>query len=198
MPYLSVTSSSLITRKLKNSYVLFSPFLWLVRILSSQHMQKCNYTHESNPIEHIWDEMGRAIASMDNPPQNLGELHQALLNEWAEIIVERLQRLVASMPRRLAAIIAARGENTRYRSSIHKTTPTCSSKQNNQVCWTRFTTITIQWHSGMFMYPISSILLNVITNLPKYTLNKIVHTIYKSCQPGAYVTNAKRLLTKSF
>ena len=27
-----------------------------------------------NPIEHIWDELGCAITSMDNPPQNLGEL----------------------------------------------------------------------------------------------------------------------------
>ena len=51
---------------------------------------------------------------MDNPPQILGELRQALLDKWAEIPVERLQRLVASMSRRLAAIIAARGGNIRY------------------------------------------------------------------------------------
>ena len=52
--------------------------------------------------------------SMDNPPQNLDELRQTLLDKWAQIPVQRLQRLVASMPRRLAAIIAARGGNTRY------------------------------------------------------------------------------------
>ena len=78
---------------------------------------------DCNPIEHLWDELGRAISSMDNPPQNLDELRQALLDKWAQIPVQRLQRLVASMPRRLAAIIAARGGNTRYWPGTHKTRP---------------------------------------------------------------------------
>ena len=78
---------------------------------------------DCNPIEHLWDELGRAISSMDNPPQNLDELRQALLDKWAQIPVQRLQRLVGSMPRRLAAIIAARGGNTRYWPGTHKTRP---------------------------------------------------------------------------
>ena len=40
---------------------------------------------DCNPIEHLWDELGRAISSMDNPPQNLDELRQALLDKWAQI-----------------------------------------------------------------------------------------------------------------
>ena len=43
---------------------------------------------DCNPIEHIWDELGSAIPSMDNPPQNLGELRQALQDKWAEIPLE--------------------------------------------------------------------------------------------------------------
>ena len=78
---------------------------------------------DCNPIEHLWDELGRAISSMGNPPQNLDELRQALLDKWAQIPVQRLQRLVASMPRRLAAIIAARSGNTRYWPVTHKTRP---------------------------------------------------------------------------
>ena len=78
---------------------------------------------DCSPIEHLWDELGRAISSMDNPPQNLDELRQALLDKWAQIPVQRLQRLVASMPRRLAAIIAARGGNTRYWPGTHKSRP---------------------------------------------------------------------------
>ena len=78
---------------------------------------------DCNPIEHLWDELGRAISSMDNPPQNVDELRQALLDKWVQIPVQRLQRLVASMPRRLAAIIAARGGNTRYWPGTHKTRP---------------------------------------------------------------------------
>ena len=53
---------------------------------------------DCNPIEHLWDELGRAISSMENPPQNLDELRQALLDKWAQIPVQRLQRLVASIP----------------------------------------------------------------------------------------------------
>ena len=49
----------------------------------------------------------------------------------------------------------------------------------NQVCLTRFTTITIQWHLGMLMQPISHLSINATTNLPKYTLNKIMHTIHR-------------------
>ena len=78
---------------------------------------------DCNPIEHLWDELGRSISSMDNPSQNLDELRQALLDKWAQIPVQRLQRLVASMPRRLAAIIAARGGNTRYWHGTRKTRP---------------------------------------------------------------------------
>ena len=47
----------------------------------------------------------------------------ALLDKWAQIRVQRLQCHVASMPRRLAAIIAARGGNTRYWPGTHKTRP---------------------------------------------------------------------------
>ena len=73
---------------------------------------------DCNPIEHLWDELGRAISSMDNPPQNLDELRQALLDKWAQIPVQRLQHLVASMPRRLAAIIAARSGKAASRKKI--------------------------------------------------------------------------------
>ena len=78
---------------------------------------------------------------MDNPPQNLGELRQAMQNEWAEIPVERLQYLlptylpVANMPQRLAAIINSRGKNTQYWAYIHNTTPTGSIMQKIKFVW---------------------------------------------------------------
>ena len=92
-------------------------------------MKQPAWSPDSKSTKHIWDELGHAITSIDNPPQNLGELHQALLDRWAEIPVEHLQRLVASMPRRLEAIIVSRGGNTWYSSGIHKTTPTASIMQ---------------------------------------------------------------------
>ena len=69
---------------------------------------------------------------MDNPTQNRGELRQALLDKWAEIRVECLQRFVASMPRRLVAIIAARSGIVRYWTGIHKTRPTGSIMQKKK------------------------------------------------------------------
>ena len=43
-------------------------------------MEQPTRSPDCNPIEHLWDELGRAISSMDNPPQNLDELCQALLD----------------------------------------------------------------------------------------------------------------------
>ena len=97
-------------------------------------LQQSNITKMEQPArsadcthtEYIWDELGHATTSMDNPPQKLGELCQALLAECAEIRVERLQQFVASIPLHLPAIIAARGGDNRCWPSMHKTTPTGS------------------------------------------------------------------------
>ena len=64
------------------------------------------------------------------PPQNFCKLRQALLAKLPEIPAERLQYFVASMPRCLVAIIAARGDNAPNRPTIHKTTPTGCIMQN--------------------------------------------------------------------
>ena len=36
-----------------------------------------------NPIEHVWDGLGRAIAQHNPPLNNLQELKTALLEEWS-------------------------------------------------------------------------------------------------------------------
>ena len=67
-----------------------------------------------NPIEHLWSDMSRELLTMDNPPQTLPQLRQALLDIWQNITVPRMQKLVESMPRRVQAVIDARGGPTRY------------------------------------------------------------------------------------
>lgn len=69
---------------------------------------------DCNPIEHLWDELGRAVRSRQNAPSNLHELRQALIEEWDRIDPDRLTRLVESMPRRLAEVVRSRGGPTRY------------------------------------------------------------------------------------
>ena len=69
---------------------------------------------DMNPIEHAWDALGRAISERDNIPQTLQELAQALTEEWDALPTDNINRLVDSMPRRLNALIRARGGHTRY------------------------------------------------------------------------------------
>ncbi|GFW03208.1 transposable element Tcb2 transposase [Trichonephila clavipes] len=37
---------------------------------------------DMNPIEHVWDALGRRVAGRQPPPQTLQELERALLEEW--------------------------------------------------------------------------------------------------------------------
>ena len=98
-------------------------------------MEQPARTPDCNPIENIWDELGCAITSMDNPSQNLDDLRQALLDKWAEIPVERLNLLVASMPLHLVTIIPVRGWSTRCWPGIHKTTSTGGFMQKVKIVW---------------------------------------------------------------
>ncbi|GFV12729.1 transposable element Tcb2 transposase [Trichonephila clavipes] len=40
---------------------------------------------DMNPIEHVWDALGRRVAGLQPPPQTLQELERALLEEWDKI-----------------------------------------------------------------------------------------------------------------
>lgn len=57
-----------------------------------------------NPLEHIWDILGRRIKKRDLPPQNLRELEAALHEEWQQLPMEQYQRLVRGMRRRLSSM----------------------------------------------------------------------------------------------
>lgn len=67
-----------------------------------------------NPIEHLWDQLGKKIKHALRPPVTLDELSNMLVQEWEQIPQEKIQNLISSMPRRLAACIAARGGHTHY------------------------------------------------------------------------------------
>ena len=69
---------------------------------------------DMNPIEHAWDRMGVIIRDMDNPPTNLAQLRDAVVQARAQIPMDDISHLVASMPNRVAALEAAHGGNTTY------------------------------------------------------------------------------------
>ena len=67
-----------------------------------------------NPIEHLWDELGRRVRRRVNPPESIDQLQRALTDEWNNIPQAFVMRLIGSMRRRCLAVINARGGHTRY------------------------------------------------------------------------------------
>lgn len=67
-----------------------------------------------NPIEHLWDQLGRAVRSRVTDATTLRDLRQLLVDEWNAIPQQRIQRLISSMRRRCQAVAASYGGSTRY------------------------------------------------------------------------------------
>ena len=68
---------------------------------------------DMNPIEHIWDYLGRKVRARGNV-HNLRDLENALIQEWNNIPNVDIRRYVRSMRGRLAACIISGGGHTRY------------------------------------------------------------------------------------
>ncbi|GFW21862.1 transposable element Tcb2 transposase [Trichonephila clavipes] len=69
---------------------------------------------DMNPIEHVWDALGRRVAGPQIPPQTLQELERALLEEWDRIPQLVINSLIDSMPQRCSTLLAVRGNHTPY------------------------------------------------------------------------------------
>jgi transposase len=67
-----------------------------------------------NPIENIWDMLGRRIQALEPPVQNIRQLEAALHREWQQLSQQDIQRLTGGMRRRVEAVIQACGGYTRY------------------------------------------------------------------------------------
>jgi transposase len=69
-----------------------------------------------NPIEHVWDMVGRRVKDRTPAPANLRDLSAAVIQECQEIDQAVIQDLFEGMPRRMEAVIQARGGNIRLMS----------------------------------------------------------------------------------
>ncbi|GFV74140.1 transposable element Tcb2 transposase [Trichonephila clavipes] len=67
------------------------------------------YSPYLNPIEHVWDALGRRISALLQHPENTQQLKQMLIEEWVLLPQEMLHQLVLSMRRRCEATIAVSG-----------------------------------------------------------------------------------------
>lgn len=65
-----------------------------------------------NPIEHLWDELERRVRQHIITSKT--QLKSVLLEEWQNISTDLTQKLVASMPHRLSAVLKSRGYPTKY------------------------------------------------------------------------------------
>jgi transposase len=53
-----------------------------------------------NPIEHIWDMLGRRIQAQEPPVQNICQLETALCREWQQLSQQDIRSLTGGMKRR--------------------------------------------------------------------------------------------------
>jgi transposase len=67
-----------------------------------------------NPIEHLWVHLKRALLKYPTPPKGVHELWERVVKEWNRIPAETCQKLIESMPRRIKAVIRAKGGHTEY------------------------------------------------------------------------------------
>ena len=67
-----------------------------------------------NPIENLWDYLDCQIRKRNPLPHSKNELIRAVQEEWANISLETLHHLILSLPRRVEAIIKARGRHVKY------------------------------------------------------------------------------------
>ncbi|GFV46637.1 transposable element Tcb2 transposase [Trichonephila clavipes] len=67
-----------------------------------------------NPIEHVWDFLGRRLAARTLPPVTIRELRLALQDEWAAMPQQLIDTLILSMGRRCETCLAVRGNHIPY------------------------------------------------------------------------------------
>ena len=87
---------------------------WLTGQEAVQTITWPGMSPDMNPIEHVWDVIGRKINQRNPICQNIDELRTAILQEWQQFPQERLRRLVRSMTRRVTELHNKRDGYTRY------------------------------------------------------------------------------------
>jgi transposase len=67
-----------------------------------------------NPIEHLWSHLKFHLAAYPTAPSSMEELWRRVEAEWEKIPKEECLKLINSMPRRVAALLKAKGGYTKY------------------------------------------------------------------------------------
>ncbi|GFU04448.1 transposable element Tcb2 transposase [Trichonephila clavipes] len=85
--------------------------------LDSEGIQRLVWPAHSpdlNPIENVWDALGRQVAGRNYPPTNKNTLIRALTEEWDKLPQQLLDNVVQSMVRRVECCITLHGGHIPY------------------------------------------------------------------------------------
>ncbi|GFV84736.1 transposable element Tc3 transposase [Trichonephila clavipes] len=88
------------------------------QLLESEDIERMDWPARSrnlNPIEHVWDFLGRRLAARTFPPVTIRELRLALQDEWAAMPQQLIDTLILSMGRRYETCLAVRGDHIPYK-----------------------------------------------------------------------------------
>ncbi|GFV51906.1 transposable element Tcb2 transposase [Trichonephila clavipes] len=67
-----------------------------------------------NPIENVWDALGRQVEGRNYPPTNKNTLIRALTEEWDKLPQQLLDNVVQSMVQRVECCITLHGGHIPY------------------------------------------------------------------------------------
>ncbi|GFY11722.1 DDE_3 domain-containing protein [Trichonephila clavipes] len=85
--------------------------------LDSEGIQRLVWPARSpdlNPIENVWDALGRQVAGRNYPPTNKNTLIRALTEEWDKLPQQLLDNVVQSIVRRVECCITLHGGHIPY------------------------------------------------------------------------------------
>ncbi|GFU15627.1 transposable element Tcb2 transposase [Trichonephila clavipes] len=87
------------------------------QLLESEDIERMDWPARSpdlNPIEHVWDFLGKRLAARTLPSVTIRELRLALQDEWAAMPQQLIDTLILSMGRRCETCLAVRGDHIPY------------------------------------------------------------------------------------
>ncbi|GFV07626.1 transposable element Tcb2 transposase [Trichonephila clavipes] len=79
------------------------------QLLESEDIERMDWPARSpdlNPIEHVWDFLGRRLAARTLPPVTIRELLLELQDEWAAMPQQLIDTLILSMGRRYEILLS--------------------------------------------------------------------------------------------
>ncbi|GFU41525.1 transposable element Tc3 transposase [Trichonephila clavipes] len=87
------------------------------QLLESKDIERMDWPARSpdlNPIENVWDFLGRLLAARSLPPVTIRELRLALQEEWAAMPQQLIDTLILSMGKRSGTCLAFSGVHIPY------------------------------------------------------------------------------------